>query len=137
MYENHRLNGKNLEVTDLDKAIKQAQIFKDYEHESKDFKDLDNTHKSYWNDMYHKLQILKIIKMSILSKKTEYKAMYIIGDIIKRFENLHLLNMTRQDDEDLTKARNSLETIIHSNGYKINYDENSKKSILKDKQNEY
>ncbi|MDH6252493.1 hypothetical protein M2347_002220 [Chryseobacterium sp. H1D6B] len=75
--------------------------------------------------------------MSILSKKTEYKALCIIGNMIKKFENLHLLHMTQLDDEDLTKARNSLETIIHSNGYKINYDRNSKKSILKNKQNEY
>ena len=74
--------------------------------------------------------------MSILSKKTEYKALCIIGNIIKKFENLHSLNMTRQDDEDLTKARNSLESIIHSNGYKINYDRNSKKSILKNKDND-
>lgn len=70
--------------------------------------------------------------MSILSKKTEYKALCIIGNIIKEFEKLHLLKMTRPDDEDLRTARNSLETIIQSNGYKINYDRNSKKSILKD-----
>ena len=75
--------------------------------------------------------------MSILSKKTEYKALCIIGNMIKDFENLHLLNMTRLDDEDLRRARNSLETIVHSNGYKINYDRNSKRSILKNKQNEY
>ncbi|MGG7468653.1 hypothetical protein ACVVIH_07110 [Chryseobacterium arthrosphaerae] len=75
--------------------------------------------------------------MSILSKKTEYKALCIIGNIIKEFEDLHLLKMTRPDDEDLRKARNSLETIIHSNGYKIDYDRNSKKSILKDNQNEH
>lgn len=75
--------------------------------------------------------------MSILSKKTEYRALCIIGNMIKAFEDLHLLNMTQLDDEDLRKARNSLETIVHSNGYKINYDRNSKKSILKNKQNEY
>lgn len=75
--------------------------------------------------------------MSILAKKTEYKVLSIIGNIIKEFESFHLLNMTRLDDEDLTKARNSLTAIIHSNGYKINYDINSKKSILKDNQNEH
>lgn len=69
--------------------------------------------------------------MSILSEKTENKALSIIGKLIKEFENLHLLDMTRIDDEDLTKARTSLETIIHSNGYKINYGQNSKKSISK------
>lgn len=75
--------------------------------------------------------------MSILSEKTDYKALLHIGNIIKEFENFHLLDMTRVDDEDLTKARNSLTAIIHSNGYKINYDRNSKKSIVKDNQNEH
>ncbi|MFC4163349.1 hypothetical protein ACFOWU_06785 [Epilithonimonas zeae] len=75
--------------------------------------------------------------MSILSQKTEYKALAIIGRIIKEFENLHLLNMTKIDDEDLTKARNLLETIIQSNGYKVNYNGNSKKSILKNNYNKH
>ncbi|GGG62557.1 MULTISPECIES: hypothetical protein [Chryseobacterium group] len=75
--------------------------------------------------------------MSVLSQKTEYKALAIIGRIIKEFENLHLLNMTKIDDEDLTKARNLLETIIQSNGYKVNYNGNSKKSILKNNYNEH
>jgi len=75
--------------------------------------------------------------MSILSQKTEYKALAIIGRIIKEFENLHFLNMTKIDDEDLTKARNLLETIIQSNGYKVNYNGNSKKSILKNNYNEH
>ncbi|MCD9855614.1 hypothetical protein LUD75_12890 [Epilithonimonas sp. JDS] len=74
--------------------------------------------------------------MSILSQKTEYKALAIIGRVIKEFENLHLLSMTKIDDEDFTKARNLLETIIQSNGYKVNYNGNSKKSILKNNCNE-
>ncbi|MHA7607873.1 hypothetical protein ACV0BM_003315 [Elizabethkingia meningoseptica] len=69
--------------------------------------------------------------MSILSQKTEYKALAIIGHIIKEFENLHHLNMTKIDDEDFTKAINLLETIIQSNGYKVNYNGTSKKAILK------
>jgi hypothetical protein len=75
--------------------------------------------------------------MSILSQKTEYKALAIIGRVIKQFENLHLLDMTKIDDEDFTKARNLLETIIQSNGYKVNYNGNSKKSILKNNYNEH
>lgn len=75
--------------------------------------------------------------MSILSKKTEYKSLTIIANLVKRFEDFHLLQMTRLDDEDLTKARNLLQTIIHSNGYKVNYDKNSKKPLLKNNQNEY
>ncbi|MXS71627.1 hypothetical protein GSF70_10395 [Flavobacteriaceae bacterium W22] len=75
--------------------------------------------------------------MSILSNKTDYKALSFIGKILKDFENFHLLNITQVDDEDLAKARNLMTAIIHSNGYRINYDRNSKKSILKDNQNEY
>lgn len=54
--------------------------------------------------------------MSILSEKTDYNALILIGNIIKEFESFHLLNMTRMDDEDLTKAKNALTAIIHSNG---------------------
>lgn len=66
-----------------------------------------------------------------MSEKTDYKALSIIGKLTKEFEKLHLLNMTQIDDEDATKARNLLKTIIHSNGYKIIYEKHSKKSILK------
>lgn len=75
--------------------------------------------------------------MSILTEKTEYRALSIIATLVKQFEDFHLLQMTRLDDEDLTKARNILQTIVHSNGYKINYDKNSKKPLLKNNQNEY
>lgn len=76
--------------------------------------------------------------MSILSDKTEYKALINIANLVKRFEDFHLLQMTRLDDEDLTKARNLLQTIVHSNGYKVNYDKNSKKNpLIKNIQNEY
>jgi len=69
--------------------------------------------------------------MSILSDKTEHKAIIIIANLVKQFEDFHLLQMTRLDNEDLTKARNSLQTIIHSNGYKVNYDKISKKTTFK------
>lgn len=70
--------------------------------------------------------------MSILNDKTEHKALVTIANLIKQFEDFHLLQMTRLDDEDLTKARNLLQTIIHSNGYKVNYDKNcNRKPLLK------
>ena len=69
--------------------------------------------------------------MSNLANKTEYKALTIIAKIITEFERLHCLDMTKDDDLDATKARNLLESIIHTNGYKINYDRNSKKTLLK------
>lgn len=67
--------------------------------------------------------------MSNLSHKTEYKALSIIAKMIKQFEKLHYLDMTKLDDFDATLARNLLESIIQSNGYKVNY--NSNKSLIK------
>ena len=63
--------------------------------------------------------------MSNLSDKTEYKALSIIAKMVKQFERLHHLDMTKEDDLDATRARNLLEGI---NEYKINY--RSKKTIL-------
>ena len=65
--------------------------------------------------------------MSNLANQTEYKALTQITQMVKEFEKLHYLDMTKEDDLDATQARNLLERIIHTNGYKINYDRNSKK----------
>lgn len=67
--------------------------------------------------------------MSNLADKTEYKALSIIAKMVKQFEKLHYLDMTKIDDWDSTQARNLLEGIIQSNGYKINYNCDSKKPL--------
>ncbi len=69
--------------------------------------------------------------MSNLSNKTEYKALSILGSMVKMFERLHCLDMTKDDDMDATAAKNLLQGIIETNGYQVNYDRNNKKSILK------
>lgn len=69
--------------------------------------------------------------MSNLADKTEYRALSIIAKMVKQFEKLHYLDMTKIDDWDATQARNLLEGIIQSNGYKINYNRDSKKPLLK------
>ena len=69
--------------------------------------------------------------MSNLANKTEYKALTLIAQMVKEFEKLHYLDMTKEDDQDATKARNLLESIIQTNGYKINYQRNRKKTLLK------
>lgn len=69
--------------------------------------------------------------MSNLADKTEYRALNIIARIVKEFEKLHYLDMTKLDDFDATLARNLLESIIQSNGYKVNYIHNSNKPLLK------
>lgn len=69
--------------------------------------------------------------MSNLSHKTEYKALSTMGTMVKMFERLHHLDMTKEDDMDATAAQNLLQGIIESNHYKVNYERNNKKSILK------
>ncbi|RKT01765.1 hypothetical protein [Chryseobacterium defluvii] len=72
--------------------------------------------------------------MSNLADKTEYRALCIIARMVKEFERLHCLDMTVTDDWDATGARNLLEGIIETNGYKVNYDRKGKgkRTILKD-----
>jgi len=72
--------------------------------------------------------------MSNLADKTEYRALSIIARMVMEFERLHCLNMTSNDDWDATGARNLLQGIIQSNGYKVNYDSRGKggKPILKE-----
>ena len=69
--------------------------------------------------------------MSNLRNKTEYKALSILGAMVKMFERLHCLDMTKDDDIDATAAKNLLQGIIETNGYQVNYDQNNKQSILK------
>ena len=69
--------------------------------------------------------------MSNLADKTECKALSILAQMVKDFEKLHYLEMTKEDDWDATQARNLLECIVQSNGYKINYNKESNKPLLK------
>lgn len=77
--------------------------------------------------------------MSNVSKKTEYRALKIIARMVKDFERLDYLDITKLDDWNSRRARQLLERIVRLNGYKINYDRNSKKPLfkIKTKQNEY
>lgn len=69
--------------------------------------------------------------MSNLADKTAYKALLVIAEMVKEFEKLHYLEMTKRDDLDACSARNLLKGIVENNRYKINYDQNSKKPLLK------
>lgn len=71
--------------------------------------------------------------MSNLADKTEYRALSILAKMVKQFEKLHYFDMTKTDDWDATLARNLLEGIIQSNGYRINYNRNSKKPLIRDR----
>ncbi|CEN33235.1 MAG: hypothetical protein Q4B43_08460 [Bacteroidota bacterium] len=54
-------------------------------------------------------------------KTTEFKALYVLGEIVRNFEKLHFLQMQDNDREQLQKARKILERIIHKNGYRVAY----------------
>lgn len=62
---------------------------------------------------------------------TEYQALYIISDMIKKFRLLHVLNISELDRITLQFVRDNLEKIIHDNGYRMNYDKNIKNTIIK------
>ncbi|WP_172915049.1 hypothetical protein [Capnocytophaga canis] len=54
-------------------------------------------------------------------KTTEFKALYVLGEIVRDFEKLHFLQMQNNDREQLQKSRKILERIIHKNGYRVAY----------------
>ena len=96
----------------------------------------------YWEDLHSKLLQLrrdqrqnkpKSKAMSILAEKTDKEVIVILSDMVRMYKYLHLLHMSKQDDEDATKARNLLQGIIESNGYRINYDGNLRRKITKEK----
>jgi len=51
--------GKKIEVTHLDAAIKQVDVFVNYSHEDPAFRELDVELKEYWTDVKNKLIALK------------------------------------------------------------------------------
>jgi len=53
------MNGKPIEVTDLDKAIEIAEAYKDNAHLDKSYYQLDQRLQQYWTDIYQQLLQLK------------------------------------------------------------------------------
>ena len=53
------LNGCQIKVTNLDKAIRITAEYKQYEHINDGFSELDKRLNNYWTDMYKKLIKLK------------------------------------------------------------------------------
>lgn len=53
------LNGYQIEVTDLDKAIQIIVEYKEYRHKDKSFSEFDKRQNAYWKDMYEKLTAIK------------------------------------------------------------------------------
>jgi len=53
------LNGKVIEVENLDLAFQQADAYRHYRHTYKAFAQLDKELQAYWQDVYQKLFKLK------------------------------------------------------------------------------
>jgi len=62
------LNGVPIEVTDLDKALAQADSFRRDKHTDNTHKALDKRLKAYWQGLYIKLKQLKEAQNSTLNK---------------------------------------------------------------------
>ncbi|MFX1707183.1 hypothetical protein PV783_24660 [Chitinophaga sp. CC14] len=48
-----------IEISDLDQAIHQAALYKEYRHDDPAFSDSDHQRQEYWTDLYRKLLDLK------------------------------------------------------------------------------
>lgn len=53
------LNGKSITVTNLDEAISQTELFKNFQHENPEYRILDNKLNMYWKDIFEKLMKIK------------------------------------------------------------------------------
>lgn len=53
------INGKEITVTDLNSALKQAKEFVNLQHTDERFKKLDEQQKAYWQDIVNKLEALQ------------------------------------------------------------------------------
>ena len=53
------LNGYQIEITELNEAVKIARRYKEYCHEDICFSEFDKRQKVYWTDMYEKLIAIK------------------------------------------------------------------------------
>lgn len=62
---------------------------------------------------------------------TEFQALTIIAEMVMRFKQLHVLNISMKDRKELQFVRTSLEKVIHDNGYQMTYDKNIKYNIIK------
>jgi hypothetical protein len=75
--------------------------------------------------------------MSHLATKTERKAIKVLANTLRFFEDTNLLFVTAEDAFAIRHAEIMLRTVIESNGYKARYQKGKGTKILKDKQPKY
>lgn len=101
-------NGKQITVTDIKAAIKQAEAFKDYRHETPGFEELDNILREYWTDMYEKL--LRLQQAQVDAQKLE------TGEITGEELQTYTLK-SRTENPDLQVTIKELIPIPHTRKY--------------------
>lgn len=62
---------------------------------------------------------------------TEYLALTIIADMVQKFAQLYVMNVSVTDWEKLRSVRENLEKVITDNGDRMNYDRNINSKIIK------
>ena len=70
------INGNIVQVTDLDRALQQADDFRKYKHTDNKHISFDREQKAYWEDMYKKLKQLKNSLMDTSETKLIYIAYF-------------------------------------------------------------
>ena len=70
--------------------------------------------------------------MSILSERTERRALLALAWTLKYFENLDQLRISNEDGFAIRSAENLINGIIESNGYRAVIDHNRGTRILKE-----
>ncbi|MFS4474118.1 hypothetical protein [Chryseobacterium sp. T20] len=63
--------------------------------------------------------------------ETTFQALTIIAEMVMKFGQLYILDISSEDWKHLQSVRNGLEKVIHDNGYRMNYDKNIKQNIIK------
>ncbi|AJY68371.1 hypothetical protein KI811_16195 [Geobacter hydrogenophilus] len=60
--------------------------------------------------------------MSTLANRTDKKFLLAALRAIRELDRANIGGITKEDDADMTAARNHLLAVIQSNGFQINYD---------------
>lgn len=75
--------------------------------------------------------------MSQLTDKTERKAIKVLANTLRFFEDTSLLFVSAADALRTREAENILRSIIENNGYKTRYQKGKGTKILKDRKPKY
>ncbi|NOW95999.1 hypothetical protein [Mucilaginibacter sp. SG564] len=75
--------------------------------------------------------------MSRLTSKTERKAIKVLANTLRFFDDTNLLFVSAEDAQKAREAENILRSIIQNNGYSARYQKGKGTKILKDKKSKY